>query len=116
MVDRNQLERVKANAKKLEALLPKFQQRGNLPFGAEKHQLHLSPPAPLYEIEALENAYQVRLPEDYRAFLLEVGERGAGPNYGLQSLFFWGHKASCWEETPTHAGPVPCVPHPSALV
>lgn len=108
------LSRVKANAKQLEALLPQYQQKGTLPFGVEKHLFQLRPPASPTEVEALEQEYQVRLPSDYRVFLLEVGNGGAGPGYGLTSLSSWGLKAGCWEKTPTFSGPVPRVPHPCA--
>jgi hypothetical protein len=83
MVNRNQLEHVKANAKKLEALLSEYQQRGKLPFGAEKHLFQLKSPITLTQVEIFEAEHQIRLPEDYRAFLLEIGSSGAGPSYGL---------------------------------
>ena len=55
----------------------------------------MNPPASLEEVETLERDYQIRLPEDYRAFLLEVGNGGAGPWAGLLPLQSWNAYAEC---------------------
>jgi hypothetical protein len=55
-------------------------------FGASRHRYHLGPCLTLDEVERFEQAHRVTLPEDYRAFLVEVGNGGAGPYYGLASL------------------------------
>lgn len=55
-------------------------------FGVEKHWFLLNPPLSqeqLSEIEARDGLY---LPEDYRAFLLQLGDGGAGPYYGVPPL------------------------------
>jgi hypothetical protein len=114
MVNRNQLEHVKANAKKLEALLPEYQQRGELPYGVKYHQFRLGPPLRPPEIEAFEQEHQIHLPEDYRAFLLEVGNGGAGPLTHLVPLAEWGSHCFCWENSPHSRGPVPAVASPQA--
>lgn len=54
-------------------------------FGASNHQYLLAPPATGQQLAAFEKRYNVRLPDDYKAFLLEVGLSGAGPFYGLYS-------------------------------
>jgi hypothetical protein len=55
-------------------------------FGANKHQYHLNPCLTEAEIQTFEQRYQITLPQDYRDFLLYVGNGGAGPHYGLFSL------------------------------
>lgn len=55
-------------------------------FGAERHQYRWNPPALLSEVEALEKTLGVTLPEEYRNFLLQAGNGGAGPAYGLFSV------------------------------
>src|SRR5436190_14460376 len=55
-------------------------------FGAATHGFRLHPPCPEAEIEAVEARAGIRLPEDYRCFLLAGGNGGAGPGYGLKTL------------------------------
>ncbi|MEZ4369552.1 MAG: SMI1/KNR4 family protein [Polyangiaceae bacterium] len=43
----------------------------------------LNPPLRLSTIVTFEAAYRVRLPEEYRDFLLHIGNGGAGPEGGL---------------------------------
>ena len=55
-------------------------------FGARHHGFVLNPPVAEEEVVAWERRYSIRLPADYRQFLTEVGNGGAGPNYGLFCL------------------------------
>jgi hypothetical protein len=52
-------------------------------FGSGSHDYKLNPPLPVTVIEAFEGRHGVSLPEDYRHFITEVGDGGAGPYYGL---------------------------------
>ncbi|MET8772196.1 SMI1/KNR4 family protein [Streptomyces sp. NPDC004658] len=52
-------------------------------FGALGHRWILEDPLTQDELAELEAQTGVRLPEEYRAFLLHVGAGGAGPAYGL---------------------------------
>lgn len=55
-------------------------------FGSESHLYKLNPCLSKAEIQAFEVVNKITLPEDYRNFLLEVGNGGAGPGYGLLEL------------------------------
>lgn len=108
---RTAIARVKARAKALEALLHEYESRGELPSGFGGHGLRLSRPVGRAKVERLEAEHAIRLPEDYRAFLLEVGNSGAGPGYGLWGLSDWWGFMDCWDNTPP-AGPRPRVSKP----
>jgi hypothetical protein len=69
--------------------LEQVRQRGLACFGSEKHQFQLNPPLPEQAVAEFERRAGVRLPEDYRCFLLEAGNGGAGPYYGLLPLERW---------------------------
>jgi hypothetical protein len=77
-------------------------------FGCEEHSYLLNEPLTESEVTAFEDRYGVSLPGEYRAFLLQVGDGGAGPFYGIFRLdrsslpaFYPG----CTETRPT--SPVP---------
>ncbi len=60
-------------------------------FGASTHRYELFPPLTEDKVRSFELLHGVRLPEDYREFLLRVGSGGAGPYYGLHSLGKFEH-------------------------
>lgn len=55
-------------------------------FGAFKHTYRLNQTATAAEISRFEQEYGIVLPEGYRSFLQIMGNGGAGPYYGLESL------------------------------
>jgi hypothetical protein len=55
-------------------------------FGSDLHEYRLNPCLSEAEIQQFELESHITLPIDYRSFLLEVGNGGAGPGYGLFSL------------------------------
>lgn len=57
-------------------------------FGSASHDYMLNPPVDVAEIEAFESRHKIRLPEDYRHFITQIGNGGGGPYYGL---FPFGH-------------------------
>ncbi|GIJ48798.1 hypothetical protein Val02_56840 [Virgisporangium aliadipatigenens] len=55
-------------------------------FASGAHGFALESPMTEDEIAGVESALQVRLPEEYRSFLRQVGAGGAGPAYGVFPL------------------------------
>lgn len=79
------LIRVQRILEKLQAV----RARGLSCFGSESHQFRLNAPLGEAELTAFEMHQGVRLPEDYRTFLLNAGNGGAGPHYGMFPLSRW---------------------------
>lgn len=72
-------------------------------FGAKNHKYQWNPPVSLPDLEEFEQEIGVTLPEDYRNFLLQVGDGGAGPFYGLFSL----RQVHGWLEWPVEPEKIP---------
>lgn len=77
----DQLERIFQKLKDLKKLDKDF-----LCFGAYKHRYKLNPKLSESEIAQFEEDHNITLPEEYKAFLLHIGNGGAGPYYGLEKL------------------------------
>jgi hypothetical protein len=60
-----------------------------------EHKGCLNPVLSEEEVVAFERQHRITLPKEYRTFLLEVGNGGLGPGYGLSTL------AEAAEESPT---------------
>ncbi|MCE5229910.1 SMI1/KNR4 family protein [bacterium] len=52
-------------------------------FGSDYHDFVLHPPVLENELVEFERKHKIRLPDEYRGFLLRCGRGGAGPFYGL---------------------------------
>ena len=61
-------------------------------FGSNGHQYKLRPPLSESVIEAFERQHGVALPQDYKCFITEIGDGGAGPYYGV---FPFGQHDDC---------------------
>ncbi|WP_193195975.1 SMI1/KNR4 family protein [Nostoc sp. MG11] len=77
----NKVLQLKKNLTQLAILDATFQV-----FGSELHQYQLNSCLSDTDIQKFESKYDITLPSDYRNFLLEVGNGGAGPGYGLYRL------------------------------
>jgi len=79
------LEFIRVELNRLRELDPEC----NATTSAFHHRYKLNPIASVELVEAFEQQHQITLPEEYRAFLLQLGNGGAGPDYGLDSLREW---------------------------
>ncbi|MEM8534365.1 MAG: SMI1/KNR4 family protein [Chloroflexota bacterium] len=55
-------------------------------FGSKQHLYQFRPTITQSEVQTFEHKHHITLPADYRQFILQVGNGGAGPFYGLASL------------------------------
>lgn len=55
-------------------------------FGADVHKWIHDCPIAVEELEKIEDYFGVTLPAEYRLFLLNITDGGAGPSLGLKSL------------------------------
>lgn len=75
------LETIEEKLKALETLDPERKI-----FGAYRHQYRLNKVKTENELRKFEESYRIILPEGYREFLLKIGNGGAGPYYGIETL------------------------------
>lgn len=55
-------------------------------FGASRHKYRLNEPVSVDFVRAAEEKYGFSLPEDYFKFITEIGDGGAGVDYGIRSF------------------------------
>ncbi len=55
-------------------------------FGASHHKWHFGEPVNLQQIHNFESDMKITLPEPFVRYLTELGNGGAGPDYGIYSL------------------------------
>jgi len=69
-------------------------------FGSDLHEFKLHAPVDESVVTQFETEHQIKLPEDYRRFVTEVGNGGAGPFYGVFKLgeMDASFKHKCWKE------------------
>lgn len=63
-------------------------------FGSTHHHYQLGPTLSERKLDEFETTNEIRLPDDYRQFLLKIGNGGAGPYYGLEPLSTFGRDLS----------------------
>ncbi|MEG4407798.1 SMI1/KNR4 family protein [Microcoleus sp. MON2_D5] len=67
-------------------------------FGVDRHQFQFNRPLSSDKIDVWEAKYKVSLPLEYRSFLEQIGNGGAGPYYGILPLEKWDHGISFSEK------------------
>ena len=55
-------------------------------FGSESHEYQFKPCLSNKDIQVFESRHNITLPSEYRDFILEIGNGGTGPGYGLSGL------------------------------
>lgn len=68
------------------AVLAKKADRWCKVFGAEKYKYRFNPVISLAEVREFEDRNKITLPDDFVTFLTEVGNGGAGVDYGVYAL------------------------------
>jgi hypothetical protein len=68
-------------------------------FGSRGHEYDVYPTLAAEQVDQFERHYRCQLPVEYRAFILSVGDGGAGPHYGLFPLGMQddGHNLMYWD-------------------
>jgi hypothetical protein len=75
------LQRIRQKLDRLRVRDPEYQV-----FGSRSHKYRLGAPLSEADLHSFERQLGVSLPSEYRAFLTQLGHRGAGPYYGLFAL------------------------------
>ena len=75
------IQSIKQSLVELKRLDPNFEL-----FGSSRHKYDVNDALSAEQVGRFEGHYRCRLPADYRAFILDIGDGGAGPHYGLFPL------------------------------
>ncbi len=78
---KEKIERIKDKLNQLKKLDRNFNA-----FGSQRHKYKLNTTKSEQELIDFEKAHSISLPEEYREFLKNIGNGGAGPYYGLEPL------------------------------
>lgn len=92
-MDKEAVKRLKQKLERLKSL-----DKNLTVFGAERHSYLLRPHLDEATIVAFEHKNEITLPQEYRTFLLELGNGGAGPAYGVFPLNAFETEADFSEE------------------
>ncbi len=109
MLKREDIDRVLAQARRID-------QKFDL-FGASTHHYQLNPPLEASFVRGVEEKYGFRLPEEYFHFITQVGDGGAGPDYGIYPFMTKLAKsdspqAECYRQEYRRSLAVPFTPRP----
>ena len=78
---KEQIERIKTKIDRLKQLDKNFEV-----FGSEKHKYLFNSTKSEKELINFEKSNNVKLPIEYKEFLMKIGNGGAGPYYGLEPI------------------------------
>ena len=86
--------------------LQRVREAGVRVFGSDSHGFEVNEVMSEKEVQRFEMKHGIRLPIDYRMFLLHVGRGGAGPAYGLFDLGEMddGHEMKKWRANGSFVG------------
>jgi hypothetical protein len=82
------LARVRRKLRDVQERVKRGDLRARVPCGTD-HHYRVNPTLDDDSIAGFERMHHIRLPEDYRAFLLNIGDGGAGPYCGILPLEQW---------------------------
>lgn len=78
-------------------------------FGSGSHRYQLNPTLSVHTVEEFEQKHGIDLPSDFQEYLIEVGNGGAGPSYGLFKLGFLDGSGNDQEPWTENDGEVECL-------
>mgnify|MGYP001302896578 CR=1 FL=1 len=67
-------------------------------FGSDTHRYIFNPCLPENTLHSFESQFSCTLPNEYRQFLVQIGNGGSGPGYGLFALLDWNFELEINDE------------------